>query len=485
MLCKNFSPLGKAVALHKTIDSRDYENIKELIEAGADVNFKFNGSTPLKKVVTNSMTRCIADMLHAGADVNLADNSGKTPLMYAAEKGDHGCVNLLTRVGLDVNVYVNNVWRTSICYFGRGDDPLVVRRIEIHVTHEEDYMRYVKDLVKSGADVNFADNSGKTPLMYAAEKGDDRSVNLLTRVGLDVNVYVDNVWTTSICYFGRADDPMVVRRIQLQVTHEENYTRYVKDLVKSGADVNKIDRFDRTALFYALLCKSRECVHALVKSGADVNKVDRGGNTALTMAAGYCDNEALMLLLAAGADVNVGHALHIAVSMNRKQELIETLIAAGADVNAMNQQGYTPLMCAAESCNLNLVTYLLRAEVSIKKTDEIGKNALALNCSRRPSCTAKQQQVALLLFAAGETAVETRDGTSISDSKRHYLPASLSENDSYIRLLPLCRETIRKHLISLDPNTHLFIRVPKLGLPSLLRNYLLYDVTLEPQQKKH
>ena len=83
-----------------------------------------------------------------------------------------------------------------------------------------------------------------------------------------------------------------------------------------------------------------------------------------------------------------GSALHAAVSGNRKciidgrimpespcqnlhllisrplaaisrnlQQFIETLIAAGADVNAINQQGHTPLMCAAHENDLNLVAF--------------------------------------------------------------------------------------------------------------------------------
>ena len=38
---------------------------------------------------------------------------------------------------------------------------------------------------------------------------------------------------------------------------------------------------------------------------------------------------------------------------------------------------------------------------------------------------------------------------------------------------------IRKHLLKLDPHQHLFKRVPKLGLPSALSRYLLYNVALQ------
>ena len=41
---------------------------------------------------------------------------------------------------------------------------------------------------------------------------------------------------------------------------------------------------------------------------------------------------------------------------------------------------------------------------------------------------------------------------------------------------------IRKHLPHLDPRTHLFGRVPRIGLPSLLTDYLLYDMSLDDDQ---
>ena len=35
-----------------------------------------------------------------------------------------------------------------------------------------------------------------------------------------------------------------------------------------------------------------------------------------------------------------------------------------------------------------------------------------------------------------------------------------------LHLKHICREAIRKHLLNLDPHTHLFGRVPRLGLPT-------------------
>ena len=48
----------------------------------------------------------------------------------------------------------------------------------------------------------------------------------------------------------------------------------------------------------------------------------------------------------------------------------------------------------------------------------------------------------------------------------------------------MCGEAIRKHLLDLDPHRHLFSRVPRLGLPRSLTEYLLYDMSLDTHSEE-
>ena len=48
-----------------------------------------------------------------------------------------------------------------------------------------------------------------------------------------------------------------------------------------------------------------------------------------------------------------------------------------------------------------------------------------------------------------------------------------------IRLNHLCRGSIRKHLLNLNQNENMFVRVPKLGLPAILTDYLLFNQKLQ------
>ena len=134
------------------------------------------------------------------------------------------------------------------------------------------------------------------------------------------------------------------------------------------------------------------------------------------------------------------------------------LLKVGADVNLINPNGNTALLGvsvhAATFCeNLDAMDYfgcsriLLRFGSKINIKNRQSENALEhfLTFHRAKS----GRDICQLLFAAGETL----DG--IPDEK---IPDCLKFDDVKLELKHICREAIRKHLLSLDPHTHLFGR---------------------------
>ena len=85
--------------------------------------------------------------------------------------------------------------------------------------------------------------------------------------------------------------------------------------------------------------------------------------------------------------------------------------------------------------------------------------------------------MAMLLFAGGEivqgTVVERLDHF---DNFRKIVSPLLTSED---HLKHMCRSAIRKHLLRVNSSINLFVRIPQLGFPSLLKNYLLYKKSLE------
>ena len=113
---------------------------------------------------------------------------------------------------------------------------------------------------------------------------------------------------------------------------------------------------------------------------------------------------------------------------------------------------------------------LLQSGVEINLVNKKHLNALRSyisNCEDENKLP--DRTMVLLLYAAGETL------DSIPVDRIHLLNY-LQERE--ISLKNICRYVIRKHLLDLDPHTHLFGRVPRLGLPRSLSDYLLYGQSL-------
>ena len=81
----------------------------------------------------------------------------------------------------------------------------------------------------------------------------------------------------------------------------------------------------------------------------------------------------------------------------------------------------------------------------------------------------RNKDAIILLFAAGEWNAE---GVKTAE-------LLLPSHETAFRLEHICRDTIRKHLLHLDSHSNLFGRVPRLGLPSTLTDFMLYSQSLE------
>lgn len=101
--------------------------------------------------------------------VNELSADGFTPLSLAAAFGGVECVRALVAAGADVNqqgTALGGIAPIHACIFGRRNDVLAL-------------------LLDSGADPNLKQEGGFTPLMGAAQNGDQAAVTLLLAHGAD------------------------------------------------------------------------------------------------------------------------------------------------------------------------------------------------------------------------------------------------------------------------------------------------------------
>jgi ankyrin repeat protein len=163
--------------------------LKALIDKGADVNVGDNyGWTALMRACQKGHLTTVQALLGApGIDIDAKKPDGVTALIVAAAIGKKDVVKTLIDKGADVNITDNHGW-TPLMIAAQKDDLsavqalLSVPRIDIDAKKSDgatalivavasDKKDVVKALIDKGANVNLADNLGRTPMMIANIQG--------------------------------------------------------------------------------------------------------------------------------------------------------------------------------------------------------------------------------------------------------------------------------------------------------------------------
>src|ERR1022692_742771 len=141
-------------SIHDAATSGDLGKVKALLKGNPDLIDK-SGMTPLHWAASRGH-KDVAELLLANkADVNARNtgptrlNIGMTPLHYAAGSGHKAVVELLVANGADVNARSGRV-------------------TPLHLAARDGHKNVAELLLANKADVNARDNTGDTPLHYAA-----------------------------------------------------------------------------------------------------------------------------------------------------------------------------------------------------------------------------------------------------------------------------------------------------------------------------
>ncbi|KAL9112645.1 MAG: hypothetical protein Q9227_003216 [Pyrenula ochraceoflavens] len=139
------------------------------------------GFTQLHKTVLRLVPKDLETELSCStAEINIQDTNGRTPLAWAARRGDTHNVQLLLNHGADVGI-ANNQGYTPIheainvssaqALLSKGADPMSRNawgRTPLHqICERGDNLSLMQLLISSGADVNAADLTGEVPLHTA------------------------------------------------------------------------------------------------------------------------------------------------------------------------------------------------------------------------------------------------------------------------------------------------------------------------------
>ena len=202
---------------------------------------------------------------------------------------------------------------------------------------------------------------------------------------------------------------------------------------------------------------------------------------------------------------NEGYTPLIRAAENGHHSCLNELITSGADVNATGSYGYTPLLMASVKDETECVAALIDAGADVNSRNDSGRTALYgavvhrnienIKLLLKFGININQYDIEGYNTLEGHVKRWYRRGNDIdSDSKRISTllfvagekigsscktPDHLKTRVANPILKHFCRDTIRTYLTDINPHLNLFSSVYKLGIPPSLASFLLYHVTLE------
>jgi ankyrin repeat protein len=379
-----------------------------LLRAGANAKAANEfGATALYAAAAHADPAMTEKLLAAGADPNAPLMSGETPLMEASRRGNLATVRVLLSNHANPNARESNGGQNALMWAVSQRQSAVI-----------------EELLKRGADVQAGSKTGFTPLMFAAQQGDEDSARILLRAGAKPNDAQPKTGMTALMIASamanaKAVDVLLDNGADPNLADANGYTslhRVVRDsdyginlaetdailtvaksLLKHGANpnarliqdkekaaeeikngnvqiegkrsavtVNEIVLQGATPLFLAAEVNNLDVIKTLVDAGADPLIATERGTTPLVMAAG------------GGTDVQRERA------PEERATAIESakfLVEHGADVNAAGQYGWTALHAAAYQGLNDVVEYLVSNGAKIDQKDEFGQTALSISLS--------------------------------------------------------------------------------------------------------
>ena len=456
-----------------------------------------NGNTALIVAARRGSEKCVNFLINAGADVNMSSREGCTALSEATSCNSEESVRALLKAGADVNTTISD------------GSTILIKAAE----HDND--KCVKLLLESGADVNTTDSNGTTALIAASAKGSNECIQLILKTKASAQTVDDNENNRSSTLQRRGGRFKEFQKSVMSTKLMSKLFRSPEQLMDNAGStvaeyVDTVDKRGHTALITAAENGNVRGAFLLIRAGADVNICTPSKGTALSRAASCGKTDTVELLVKEGADVNflsqdnkptTSSSYRISfiwesennsrltaltsALRNGMQDCVELLIKSGADVNLVDGYGDTPLHSATKAeCDtgfiMQCIKILLKAGAAVNRTNVHKQNSLKYYVTEKKSVN---KDIAMLLFAAGETLDATTTGKfvwlrSLSLKRKIKVPDFLEQRELKFCLKHLCRETIRKHLLKLDPQLNLFHRIPQLVLPNSATDYLLYNMNL-------
>jgi ankyrin repeat protein len=403
-------------------DSSNVFVVRLLLGNGADVSKRTNSGETVLHLVSGSDPDVVDILVSYGAKLEAVNQYGRTPLHHALQQitsgySEKALVRLLHH-GADPNAVTE-----------RGNTALHILLRKSTVK-----LNVFRALIKAGADINRKNKDGVSPLMEMKMSRKYKEIlQDLVDAGIDV-MSVDPEGSVAI-YRLLENDPSDPKTLQK-----------LKTLLDDGCSVLANYEGGKTILHHAISCGAQvDVLNVLLKAGANPLAVDSKGNTLMHEIASRerssTENYVRIFkrLLAVGVPYDTTNSdgqtpLHLSCinqyhngsgEEDRNQDFMNALLdntivprvdvnaadnegnrplhhasfeceyhvgrllRAGADIAVLNSKEQTPLHCASQSHESNIISILLSElsrkgllETHIDKRDVHGRTALHYACQQ-------------------------------------------------------------------------------------------------------
>ncbi len=331
----------------------------------------------LHRCIMSNETEIARRLLQLGANGSSVNQAGETAICFAVKRGMTEMVSVLLEFHTNPDVPNSD-----------GTRP-------IHVACDFGYTAIVQKLLDHGSNPaipvpSTASNVGFTPLMLAARRGHTEVINLLHRIGADMNTQKEDGYSA------------------LHLTALNGHVEALKALIKAEANTEISEQNGFCPLHVAVRNQQFEASTALLTGGSDPGAVGPSGLSALHFAAHVCDSRSIWLLIQCGirpsiVDENDATALHYCSRQQRGQSCIQLLLTCGAPINALDDDGDTPLHCACQVGVASNVRILLKRGAASNIQNNNGETPLHIAVTKR------SESIITSLMKHGAKALETNE----------------------------------------------------------------------------
>jgi ankyrin repeat protein len=244
-----------------------YQVADVLLTAGAQIDIRLQGKTPLEVSAENGHEATVQRLLARGAGIDTPDSDQCTALHRAAMNGHDATVRLLLDGGSNIEA--------------RNSDHCTA----LHKAAQNGHDAAIKLLIDRGAHIHAQDSDQCQALHSAAMNGHEGSVRLL----LDYHANIQNTGYDQWTPLHRAAENGQVTTVQL--------------LIDRGALIDAQDSSGCTALHCAAKNGYKATVRLLLNCGAHIEAHTFERCTALHLAAKNGHKDTVRILLDCGADI--------------------------------------------------------------------------------------------------------------------------------------------------------------------------------------